>query len=67
MARTGDIKIEQLFAGLTAVATVVDISLEGHPTACLRAFPAWDTGIRTLPVHLLYDLESRNGGQTAGS
>lgn len=38
--------------------TPIDLSLEGYPTAYLRAFPAWDTGLRTLSQHLLYYLES---------
>ncbi len=36
----------------------VDLSLEGHPTAYIKAFPAWDTGFLTLSQHLLYYLES---------
>jgi AraC-like DNA-binding protein len=43
---------------LLAGAVPVDISLEGHPTAYLTTFPAWDTGYRSLPQHLLYYLES---------
>jgi AraC-like DNA-binding protein len=50
--------IKQLFQSLTDATAAVDISLEGHPTAYMRTFPAWDTGFRTLPVHLLYYLES---------
>lgn len=45
-------------AALARGATPAEVSLDGHPLGWLRAPPGWDTGRRTLDLHLLFLLES---------